>query len=220
VGNELTCAKTMEIRIANLIARYFVPRIFASLFYMLRYRCLINPSANVQLSSKISFGAGTTIKQYAVIATSGGRIRLGKDCNLGQFSIIATKKRDVIMGDFVRIGPHVNFIASNRIHERREIPILKQGITEEGITIGNDVWIGAGAIILDGVKVGDGVVVAAGAVVTKDVVPYSIVAGVPARIIGERGKGTNIETAASLTKKMTEDSTIDQIPANMIEKKG
>ncbi len=112
---------------------------------------------------------------------------MGKECNLGQFSMIAVKKKDVIMGDFVRIGPHVSFIASNRIHEKRDIPILKQGITEKGITIGNDVWIGAGATILDGVNVGDGVVVAAGAVVTKNVLPYSIVAGVPARMIGERG---------------------------------
>lgn len=177
----------MEIKVGNLIARYLVPRVFAALYYMLRYRCLINLSANVQLSSRISLGQGTTIKQYAIINTSGGRIRLGKECNLGQFSIIATKKTDVIMGDFVRIGPHVSFVASNRVHHRRDIPILKQGITEKGITIGNDVWIGAGSTILDGVNLGDGVVVAAGAVVTKDVPPYAIVGGVPARIIGERG---------------------------------
>ena len=113
-----------------------------------------------------------------------------RECNLGQFSIIATKKKDVIIGDFVRMGPHVNLMASNRIYEKRDIPILMQGIIEKGITIGNDVWIGAGASILDGVNVGEGVVVAAGAVVTKDVPAYSIVGGVPARIIGERSEQT------------------------------
>jgi len=186
----------MEINLGNLVARYFVPKAFASLYYMLRYKCLINLTANVQLSSRISLGVGTTIKQYAIITTSGGRIHLGKECNLGQFSMIATKKKNVIIGDFVRIGPHVSFIASNRRYEKRDIPILKQGITEKGITIGNDVWIGSGATILDGVNVGDGVVVAAGAVVTKDVPPYSIVGGVPARIIGERGKDAVIGAAA------------------------
>lgn len=111
---------------------------------------------------------------------------MGKECNIGQFNTIITKTRDVTIGDFVRIGPHVNIIASNRIYKSKDIPILKQGITEEGITIGNDVWIGAGSTILDGVNLGEGVVVAAGAVVTKDVPPYSIVGGVPARVIGER----------------------------------
>ncbi len=81
----------------------------------------------------------------------------------------------------------MNIIAANRKYKRRDIPILRQGFTEKGITIGNDVWIGAGSMITDGVNIGDGVVVGAGAVVTKDVPPYSIVGGVPARIVGERG---------------------------------
>ena len=54
------------------------------------------------------------------------------------------------------------------------------------VTIGNDVWIGAGAIILDGVTIGDGAVIAAGAVVVRDVEPYSIVGGVPAKLIRNR----------------------------------
>lgn len=187
----------MEISIRNIITRYFVPRAFASLYYMLRYRCIINLAANVQLSSTISFGVGTTVKQYAIIATSGGRISLGKECNVGQFNVISAKTRDVIIGDYVRLGPHVNIIASNRIYKSKDIPILKQGITEEGITIGNDVWIGAGSTILDGVNLGDGVVVAAGAVVTKDVPPYAIVGGVPARIIGERGADGTVGSKAT-----------------------
>ncbi len=56
----------------------------------------------------------------------------------------------------------------------------------EGTLIGNDVWIGARAIVLDGCKIGDGAIVAAGAVVTKDVPPYTIVGGTPARNIGQR----------------------------------
>lgn len=177
----------MEISFGNLVARYLVPKVVVSLIYMVKYRCLINPKANIQISSAITFGPGTTIKQYAIISTSGGRVALGRECNLGQFSIIATKKKDVRIGDYVRIGPHVNIIATNRKFGGRDIPILMQGHTEEGIIIGNDVWIGAGATITDGVHIGDGVVVAAGAVVTKDVSPYKIVGGVPARTIGERG---------------------------------
>ena len=60
-------------------------------------------------------------------------------------------------------------------------------------TIGNDVWIGSNAIILQGVNVGDGAVVAAGAVVTKDVPPYAIVAGVPAKVIKKRFDSETVE---------------------------
>jgi acetyltransferase-like isoleucine patch superfamily enzyme len=153
---------------------------------MVRYRCLINPTAAVQLSSAVSFGPGTTIKEYAIIITSGGRVIMGRHCALGQFSIISTKKKDVVIGDFVRIGPHVDVVAHNRLFERRDIRIVDQGISERGITIGNDVWIGAGVTILDGVNVGAGAVIGSGAVVTKDVPAYTVVAGVPARTIAER----------------------------------
>ncbi|HID52295.1 MAG TPA: acyltransferase, partial [Anaerolineae bacterium] len=64
-------------------------------------------------------------------------------------------------------------------------PFTEQGITAQGIVIEDDVWLGAGAIITDGVRVGQGAVVAAGAVVTKDVAPYTVVGGVPARVIKE-----------------------------------
>jgi acetyltransferase-like isoleucine patch superfamily enzyme len=177
----------MKINLKNWVSRYLIPNVFVILYYMVRYRCLINPKAIVQLSSRISFGVGTAIKPYAVIITTNGRIRMGRECALGQFSTIAVKNKDVLIGDYVRIGPHVDIIASNMIYKDPTVPILRQGYTEKGITIGNDVWIGAGATILDGVHIGDGVVVAAGAVVHRDVPPYSIVGGVPAKIIGKRG---------------------------------
>jgi len=62
-------------------------------------------------------------------------------------------------------------------------PILEQGLRAFGITIEDDAWIGAGAIILDGVRIGRGAVVGAGAVVTRDVAPHTVVAGVPARLV-------------------------------------
>jgi acetyltransferase-like isoleucine patch superfamily enzyme len=68
------------------------------------------------------------------------------------------------------------------------IPLHSLRITAEGIVIEDDVWLGAGAIITDGIHVGKGAIVAAGAVVTKDVAPYSVVAGVPARPIRDISK--------------------------------
>ena len=61
-----------------------------------------------------------------------------------------------------------------------------QPLTRRGIGIGEDVWIGSGCAILDGVRIGGGSVIGAGSVVTKDVEPYSIAFGVPAKVVGSR----------------------------------
>jgi len=81
----------------------------------------------------------------------------------------------------------VSLIASGHAYQRRDLPINKQGTANAaGLTIGDDVWIGANAVVLPGVVVGTGAVIAAGAVVTADVPPYAVAAGVPARVVGER----------------------------------
>lgn len=79
------------------------------------------------------------------------------------------------------------------------------------ITIGNDVWIGARAIIMDGVTIGNGAVIAAGSIVTKDVPPYAIVAGVPAKTIRYRHNEENI-------KKLTDSNWWNEDPYNVINK--
>lgn len=92
----------------------------------------------------------------------------------------------VIMGNDIMMAPEVAIIATNHNYNRIDIPMNQQGHIEKTITIGNDCWIGYRAIICAGVNIGDGCIIAAGSVVTKDVPPYSIVAGVPARVIKSR----------------------------------
>ena len=85
------------------------------------------------------------------------------------------------------MGSNVTVITHNHAFDRTDIPMMEQGFEEERpVVIGNDVWIGDRVIILPGVHVGDGSILAAGAVVTKDVPPYSIVGGVPAKLIRMR----------------------------------
>jgi len=90
-------------------------------------------------------------------------------------------------GNGVLVGPGVIIWSQNHGYEQRELPISAQGYKRSKVTIEDDVWIGAGAIILPGVRLSRGTVVAAGAVVTRTTDPYSIVAGIPARPLGSRG---------------------------------
>ncbi|MBT2724003.1 acyltransferase [Bacillus sp. ISL-46] len=92
----------------------------------------------------------------------------------------------ISIGNNVMLGPNVSMSSENHIYINTEKPIKEQGVERKGIFIEDDCWIGTGAIILDGVRIGRGSVVAAGSVVTKDIPPYSIVAGIPAKIIKSR----------------------------------
>jgi acetyltransferase-like isoleucine patch superfamily enzyme len=92
----------------------------------------------------------------------------------------------------VRIGRDVMIAAHSRItsvghrHEELHIPMMAQGIEVGPVTIEDDVWIGMNCTVLPGVTIGRGAIVAAGAVVRSDVAPFTIVGGVPARVIGQR----------------------------------
>ena len=111
------------------------------------------------------------------------RVTIGTDTTLNPGVQIAGT---VTIGSGVRIAAHVAIFGFNHVFDDPDTPIWLQGLEVEGITIEDDVWIGTHAIIADGVTVGAHSVVAAGAVVTKDVPPYSVVGGVPARVLRDR----------------------------------
>lgn len=91
------------------------------------------------------------------------------------------------IGEYVMMGENCTIITRNHKYDRTDIPMMAQGFEDEQpVIIGNDVWIGDRVTILPGVIIHDGCVIAAGAVVTHDVPPYTIVGGVPAKIIRSR----------------------------------
>jgi galactoside O-acetyltransferase len=170
----------------RIFERYLMPRSAVSAYYFWTCRCLISRQARVQFSRQIAFGKGTVVKPFAVIQTQGGRIALGADCAVSSFDHISTGVEDVIIGDHVRIAPSVTILGGSRNFARRDVLIVDQGSFHEGVTISHDVLIGANVVILPGCHVGQGAVIGAGSVVNGDIPPYTIVAGMPAKIIGER----------------------------------
>ena len=101
--------------------------------------------------------------------------------------IMTSKNTKIKIGNYVMIANNVMIIGGNHNISRTDIPMILQGEGKEGdIIIEDDVWIGAGSIILTGVTIGEGSVVAAGSVVTKNVEKYTIVGGNPAKFIKKR----------------------------------
>jgi maltose O-acetyltransferase len=115
------------------------------------------------------------------------KIQIGNSSHIGRNTQISCiKEGDLIIGSNVMISPFVMITATTHSFSDSSIPIQLQGLTSERVIIEDDVWIGGKAIILPGVKVEKGSIVGAAAVVTKDVPPYAIMAGNPARIINYR----------------------------------
>jgi acetyltransferase-like isoleucine patch superfamily enzyme len=136
-------------------------------------------------SAELTIGDKTFIRPYAYLKADNGKVHIGRNCTFNDFCIL-NGAGDITIGNDVHIAAHSVIVSMNHVFKDPSRIITEQGTTREGITIEDDVWIGAGVIILDGVKIGKGSVVAAGAVVTKSLPPYSVAAGVPAKIIKKR----------------------------------
>lgn len=132
-------------------------------------RVLKKCGKKVNIERGAVFGPGVELGDYSGI---------GINCELyGPISI----------GKNVMMGPEVIIYTSGHRFDRTDVPMMEQGSTEPcAVSIGDDVWIGRRAMIMPGVTIGEGCVIGAGAVVTKDIPPFSVAAGVPARVVKSR----------------------------------
>lgn len=128
---------------------------------------------------KLRMGARSYIAANAYVT---GKISIGSDSTVNPFAVVRGR---IELGDGVRIGAHASLLAFNH-GTGPDQPIFRQAHTSLGITVGDDVWIGSNAIILDGVTVGSHSIIGAGAVVTKDVDEWAVVVGNPARKLRDR----------------------------------
>lgn len=171
-----------------------------------RATCVLGQDARLQASARIRnirgqsqsirIGSHSHVAGELLVFAHGGEISLGEWCYIGEGARIWSSCR-VEIGDRVLISHNVNIFDSlthplqaGARHEQFKA-ILQSGhphqidLGEQAVSIGNDVWIGAGAIILRGVTLGEGAIIGAGAVVTADVPAFTIAAGNPASVVRE-----------------------------------
>jgi acetyltransferase-like isoleucine patch superfamily enzyme len=126
------------------------------------------------------------ILDYVIIRPSGSPVHIGEYTQINPFTVIYGGS-GVFIGNNVMIAPHCMIASGNHDYRQLEIPMRHADNTTDGpITIEDGVWIGANSTITDGVTIGHDAVVGANSVVTKDVAPFYIVGGVPARVIANR----------------------------------
>lgn len=148
---------------------------------------------NTPYGGYISIGKKTEIRKGAIVLSYGGNIEIGDNCSINPYCVIYGVG-GLTIGNGVRIGTHTTIIPSNHRFDNCDQFIYEQGITSFGIAIKDDVWIGAGVVVLDGVTIAKGCVIGANAVVTKSTEPYGVYVGVPAKLIKKRREGNSLNS--------------------------
>jgi acetyltransferase-like isoleucine patch superfamily enzyme len=167
-------------------------------------RSKLSPPLFLRGSSGIFVGNGVRIEQFSYLsAAGGGRLLIADECELRSYArleadegVIEIGNRSSVnpftilngygglyIGKDVRIASHCVLLSSSHRWETVDVSIVDQGIDARPTRIGDDVWIGAHAVVVGGVSIGAHAIVGAGAVVLADVPEYAVVGGVPARLI-------------------------------------
>lgn len=175
-ANEIRLQNKVLWRILYDICASHLPRshwpVVGRMACKLRWRCVRGFAANcgndVLIENSVSLDSGVSI---------GNHVEINENCFLA----------NIVIGDYCIIAPQCYVVNRNHGFNDPDVPVRKQGYQSEAPPIlGRDVWVGVRVILLPGVIVGNGAIIAAGAVVNRDIPPYAIAAGVPAKVVGWR----------------------------------
>lgn len=156
------------------LARFFVfGRFFFTSYFGVGFQC--HGYRRVELGKNVLIGNYVRFQAIDIL--------IGEHSHIGHNNYFYG---DIHIGRFFMSGPNVCIMAGNHGMEVNGIPMVNQNAISKGIRIGDDVWLGCNTTILDGVNIGDGSIVGAGSVVIRDVEPYSVYAGNPAKKIRDR----------------------------------
>ena len=146
--------------------------------------CFISPLAHIfaERGRKISIGNNSFVAADSVLH---GPLTIGNEVAINHHCTLDGGRAGIIIADQARLAAYTHLYAFNH-GMKMDAPIYDQAVSSKGIYIGRDVWVGADVGITDGVRIGDHAVIGMNSQVTKDVADFAIVAGNPARVIGDR----------------------------------
>lgn len=166
-----------------------ISTLFSTAFWKWRFKLWAYQVINMASDRRyITIGKNTNIHPTTIIR-NGKNVKVGDNCLINHNNLLQPGKGPngyIKIGNYVHTGANVMFLAFNHGFYTTEIPTKEQDYMDAPIVVEDDVWIGGGSIILSGVTIEKGAIVAAGAVVNKDVPPYAIIGGVPAKVLKYR----------------------------------
>ena len=182
--------------------------LFPKLFKKCGKNVIFGKNITIRHPNKIEIGDNVTIDQNCLIDAKGEDntgIKIGNGCFVGRNSILSCKNGNISLGENVNIGFNAEVVSLSNVdigtntmlaaysyiigggHKSdTELPLLEQERCSKGIKIGDDVWIGAGAKVMDGTAIGSHSIIGANAVVTRDIPEYSVAVGIPANVTRDR----------------------------------
>lgn len=195
------------------LRRVFYRRLFGAM----GKNVIFGGGVTIRHPSKVFIGDNVAVDDYCVLDARGGdtsEISIGKNSVIGRATILRTKDGKITLSPGCSIGANCIFSSSSVLEvgenllmascgyiiaggqhtfKRVDLPIIAQGMTSKGgISIGDNVWIGARVTMLDGVRVGDNAVIGACSLVNRDIPDYAIAHGIPARPIRDRRETNDI----------------------------
>lgn len=202
--------QTLFSNITGAAGIFLRQKFYKFLFNKMGEKIVIGKGVCLRQPRKISVGKGSLIDDYSRITVAGSEsanITIAENVFIGPYTIISSKNANIEIKKFANLGSHCRIASTGKIslgeyaliasycyigaesHHTDSIdkPIALQGLQSKGgIVVGDGAWIGANVTILDGVTIGNGSIVGAGSVVLKDIPPFSIAYGVPAKVKGKR----------------------------------
>jgi len=164
-------------------SRFLAIPIFVTIYYLWKYGARVSPRAEVELSRNLKLGKRANISSFVKIKASAGPLTIGNDVSVTSGCTITSGAAGLEIGDDSLIGPNVTIVANTYRFDRIDIPMREQGSTSTGTRLGRNVFVGAGACILDGADIGDGAIIAPNSVVSTKIPPNAIVQGAPGKVI-------------------------------------